>query len=133
MNNEIKEMSKIELFLLDLKCSTEPTLTEKGKDLLLNYITNLQEEKDDYKNKFWEEQEQSEMLKDKLEIFMLSDKTKQETIDNFRNKIDKAIEYINENKNKTIAPYGDNEDIDYETCLFEEDIVDLLNILKGED
>ena len=52
---------------------------------------------------------------------------------NKQERIDKAIEYINENKNKTIAPYGDNEDIDYETCLFEEDIINLLQILQGED
>lgn len=42
---------------------------------------------------------------------------------------DDVVEYIRENKNKTIAPYGDNEDIDYEVCLFEEDINELLRML----
>ena len=42
---------------------------------------------------------------------------------------DDVVEYIKENKNKTIAPYGDNEDTDYEVCLFEEDINDLLRML----
>lgn len=34
---------------------------------LENKITNLQEEKDDYKHKFWEEQELNEYLQDKID------------------------------------------------------------------
>lgn len=48
-------------------------------------------------------------------------------------RIDKAIEYIEENKNKTYAPYGDNEDYDYEICLDKDEIKCLLEILKGSD
>lgn len=45
-----------------------------------------------------------------------------------------AIAFVKNNKDKTIAPYGDNEDTDYEVCLFEDDINDLLNILnKGSN
>lgn len=42
---------------------------------------------------------------------------------------DDVVEYIKENKDKTMAPYGDNEDIDYEVCLFEEDINEILRML----
>lgn len=51
-----------------------------------------------------------------------------ERLNNIRNK---AIEYIDKNKQKTIAAYGDNYDDDFEICLWEEDIDNLLNILKG--
>lgn len=44
--------------------------------------------------------------------------------------IDKAIMYINLNKQKTICAYGDNEDDDFEIELWEEDIDNLLDILK---
>lgn len=54
-------------------------------------------------------------------------------IKNLQQRIDKAIEYIEENKNKAYAPYGDNEDYDYETCLDEDEIKYLLEILKGDN
>lgn len=41
-----------------------------------------------------------------------------------------AIAFVKNNKDKTIAPYGDNDDTDYEVCLFEDDINDLLDILN---
>ena len=44
--------------------------------------------------------------------------------------IDKAIMYINLNKQKTICAYGDNEDDDFEIELWEEDVDKLLDILK---
>lgn len=44
--------------------------------------------------------------------------------------IEKAIMYINLNKQKTICAYGDNEDDDFEIELWEEDIDNLLDILK---
>jgi hypothetical protein len=47
-------------------------------------------------------------------------------------RINETIEYIEENKDKVIAPYGDNEDTDYETCLDEDEIKKLLEILKGD-
>ena len=46
---------------------------------------------------------------------------------------DDVVEYIKENKDKTIAPYGDNEDTDFEVCLFEEDINELLRMLGEID
>lgn len=48
-------------------------------------------------------------------------------------KIEEAINYIEENKNKTYAPYGDNEDYDYEICLDKDEIKCLLEILKGDN
>lgn len=51
----------------------------------------------------------------------------------YKEVIDRAIEYINKNKNKTYAPYGDNEDYDYEVCLNEDEIKDLLEIIGGKD
>lgn len=44
--------------------------------------------------------------------------------------IDKAIMYINLNKQKTICAYGDNEDDDFEIELWEEDVDKLLDILN---
>ena len=69
---------------------------------------------------------QKEMLKDLIE-------SKNNTINELKQRINKAIEYIEENKNKTYAPYGDNEDYDYETCLDGDEIKELLEILKGND
>lgn len=46
---------------------------------------------------------------------------------------DDAFEYIKKNKDKTIMPYGDNEDTDFEVCLFEEDINELLRMLGERD
>ena len=46
---------------------------------------------------------------------------------------DDVVEYIKENKDKTIMPYGDNEDTDYEVCLFEEDINEILRMLGEID
>lgn len=46
---------------------------------------------------------------------------------------DDVVEFIKENKDKTIAPYGDNEDTDYEVCLFEEDINEILRMLGEID
>lgn len=46
---------------------------------------------------------------------------------------DDVVEYIKDNKDKTIAPYGDNEDSDFEVCLFEEDINEILRMLGEID
>ena len=40
--------------------------------------------------------------------------------------------FIEENKNKTIAPYGDNEDYDHEVCLDYDDITTLERIINNE-
>jgi len=47
-------------------------------------------------------------------------------------RMNKAIEYIEKNMQKEIMSYGDNFDSDFEICLWEEDIDNLLEILKGE-
>lgn len=70
-------------------------------------------------------------LYDKAEDEIEKLQQKVEQLENIR-KI--AIAFVKNNKDKTIAPYGDNEDTDYEVCLFEDDIENLLNILnKGSD
>ena len=51
--------------------------------------------------------------------------------EDYKYRCEKAIEYINCNKQKTICAYGDNEDDDFEICLCEEDIDNLLNILQN--
>ena len=51
----------------------------------------------------------------------------------YEERCQKAIKYINCNKQKTIGAYGDNEDDDFEICLWEEDIDNLLNMLQGSD
>ena len=74
MNDEIKQ-------ILELHIKHQIDLLPKNQKTVLDYITNLQQ--------------LNEELIDKLDIFILSDKTKQETIDNFRKRIEKAVEYMN--------------------------------------
>ncbi|MBR1386250.1 MAG: hypothetical protein IJ568_05430 [Bacilli bacterium] len=69
------------------------------------YIKNLEKQADHYKHLY------SEVKKQK----------------------DNVVEYIKDNKDKTIAPYGDNEDTDFEVCLFEEDINEILRMLGEID
>ena len=64
--------------------------------------------------------------------YTLYEKTEVE-IDKLKKQKDDVVEYIKENKDKTIAPYGDNEDTDFEVCLFEEDINELLRMLGEID
>ena len=54
-------------------------------------------------------------------------------LEDYKSRCEKAVEYINCNKQKIIGAYGDNEDDDFEICLWEEDIDDLLNILNGKE
>lgn len=42
------------------------------------------------------------------------------------------LNFIEENKNKRYAPYGDNEDEDFEICLNEDEIDVLIRIVKDE-
>lgn len=85
-----------------------------------DYITNLQQKV-----------EQLEKDKSYANWYAVKKEKEVEQLENIRKE---AREFVKNNKDKTIAPYGDNEDTDYEVCLFEEDINDLLNILnKGSD
>ena len=94
MDNKIREI------LDDFRNDVENNLYIEVRGIyykpLLDYINNLQQEKEDYKSR-----------------------------------CEKASEYINCNKQKTICAYGDNEDDDFEICLWEEDIDNLLNILQN--
>lgn len=134
MNEEIKEMSKEELFLLDLKCSTEPTLTEKGKDLLLDYITNLQNRITELEEINKQHQELNAKLRDELETMTFTAKIKQEAIDSLIKRIDKAIEYVK------CMPYLEETDKEYEDMdgntyftYKKWDESDLLNILQDKE
>ena len=82
MKDEIKDILLKLQILKNTKEIDEYHIDKKDGVRLLNYITNLQEENED--------------LKDYLDIFKLSNKTKQETIDDFRKRIDKANEIIDE-------------------------------------
>lgn len=78
----------------------------------------------------WEQFEQNiEDLKKKAELGEHYKKLYSEV----KKQKDDVVEYIKENKDKTIAPYGDNEDTDYEVCLFEEDINELLRMLGEKE
>lgn len=52
--------------------------------------------------------------------------------DELFNKKYEILKFIEENKNKRYAPYGDNEDEDFEICLNEDDIDVLTRIVKNE-
>lgn len=71
-------------------------------------------------------------VQDDFEIICKYITNLQQKVEQLENIRKEAIEYTKENKNKTIAPYGDDEDTDYEMCLFEDDIENLLNILNKE-
>ena len=123
MKDEIKEIIDNVKKCCDIMEDNNFVVYQKQDILkLLDYITNLQEIADVYNRKYRE----VKMLKEQL----LYEK---ENTKDYKSRNEKAIEYINKNKNKTIAPYGDNEDTDYEICLFEEDIAILLNILQEVD
>jgi len=105
MKDEIKEINiKRPGQILDYVDTKEHLLE------LYKYITNLQEE--------------NERLKDYLDIFKLSNKTKQETIDDFRKRIDKAVEYI-----KSIIWEDKSMRAKYKMVLINSEV--LLNILNG--
>lgn len=52
-------------------------------------------------------------------------------LEHYKSRCEKAIEYIKENKVKAYPPYGDNEDTDYDICLVEREINELLKILQN--
>ena len=95
----------------------------EGKQLV-NYITNLQKENQKLKEDI-----------DAIKLFHFDLVNMHENLIekylDYKSRNEKAIEYIENNKDKEIATYGG--DYDYETCLFKEDIDDLLNILQGGD
>ena len=135
MNDEIKE--KIRQWYID-------------DDLIsiFDYITNLQQEninqaKRNSRQRLANQKQQELILKLQQENERLkkpnyyekgligSIKERDKIIQDYKSRCEKAIEYINRNKQKTICAYGDNEDDDFEICLWEEDIDNLLNILQN--
>lgn len=73
--------------------------------------------------------EENKELKDKCSMYEMNMYREENEKNKYKKIIDEVIEYINCNKQKTIGAYGDNEDDDFELCLWEEDIDNLLNIL----
>lgn len=119
-------------------------VTKKENYQLLDYVTNLQEENEELKEQntklYKKDTKIINELKEELEIThekwnkdkQWSECRTKEWLD-YKQRIDKAIEYIKNNKYKKMGGYGDNEDEDIEICLFEDDINNLLNILTGGD
>lgn len=101
--------------------------SEEVREFIMMLLTENETLRSDFKNqveytnKIAEENERKERLITQYGEGMCA----------YANRIDKAIEYINCNKQKTIGAYGDNEDDDFEICLWEEDINNLLNILQN--
>lgn len=121
-------------------------LTKEQLLLIKNYITNLQKENEKLKRELKSKPDNEITLETKdgqiMTIIQSERIDMQEKLNkslnnaiekylDYKQRNEKAIEYIKNNKDKEIATYGD--DYDYETCLFKEDIDDLLNILKGGD
>lgn len=89
-----------------------------------------------------ENKQLNQLLKDKGFIInklmeenrQLKEKFLKQTTETYlrQTRIDNSIGFIEENKNKTYAPYGDNEDTDYEVCLDEDEIKYLLKLLRGD-
>lgn len=88
-------------------------LGEKQCKLLLNYITNLQKENQSLKNQLDFIDEQNKHI-DKLE----------KMIKDYKQRNEKAVEYIKEHTDKVIITRIPKIDFDYN---------ELLNILKGGD
>ena len=118
MNKEIKEILDNFIKYKDEWFSCKYILKPKQCVMLLDYITNLEQENED--------------LKDYLDIFKLSNKTKQETIDDFRKRVDKAIKYVEKSKLNQLETNCKYLCIDYDTGNIEH-LDELLNILQRGD
>lgn len=144
MNNKIKEiLDKLQKVANRETASRNALMEMKDEDyqLLLDYITNLQEENDDLKNRLENTvaecnlrlQENEELKKNqryyKNGVFSLEyDKeTLSDMIDDYKSRIDKAIECIED-----IWKECESTNI-YNITLIGILRTQLLNILKGED
>lgn len=102
-------MTKEELIIYAIR--TSEAIKEEAKQELIDYVSNLQQENQQLKIQVSAREEEYRELEYRMN-----------EISNF----------IEENKNKTIAPYGDNEDYDYEVCLDYDDITTLERIINNE-
>lgn len=121
MNNEIKEIIECLKIALD----------SESYEVLLNYITNLQQENKQLKEVLNCKEYFSSTMPEDTEFVILTknnydrqQKDIQLELIEYKNRIDKAIEYIKNNKEKQ---YGYN----YEYGLTDKNIGDLLNILQN--
>ena len=123
MNNDIKEIldyMKIKQYISETNINFGyKTLSAGQVELLLDYITNLQEENDTLKLE----------LSGYREAILRDDK-----LLSLQQRIDKAIEYISENDllylaSKCSIVYSHN----IEVVAIYDRLLDLLNILQGKD
>lgn len=125
MTDEIKEMLdylKNNTFIPDEAKRKYKILHRDEVNKLLDYIANLQEEKQEMKNGWQEEiYEKDKVLSDWLE-----DERK---INILQQRIDKAIEYIETHK-EPLHHYFDEPDCDYWIATNPQDIID---ILRGDE
>lgn len=119
MNNDIKEiLDKLNKLCYDDYCLefSVDYIERKEEKLLLDYITNLQEENKRLK-------EENKMTDEQIE------KTLEFVSEHiYKSRIDKAIEYIN---NHCLCEYKPDVDLGYDN--YENIDNDLLNILQGSD
>lgn len=113
-------------------------LSDDEDNLLLDYITNLQNEniglkvenetlRSDFKNQVelaTNLQQENERLKDNLETMTFTAKVKQEAVDSLISRIDKAVEYITTEQLYTNYQWDKSQYIKI--------LKDLLTILQGE-
>ena len=137
MNNEIKEiLDRLErIDHKEYSCGFEfadsSTFDEiarcfKERKKMANYITNLQQENEELKKN-------QRYYKKGVFCLEYDKETMSDIIDDYKQRIDKAIEYIEENKVKAYPVYGDYTDTDFEINLNAYEVNDLLNILNGSD
>ncbi len=97
------------------------TATDEAQEIIIE----LQQAKDKLQNDYQE-------ARDRIDEFKLTITTQQQMIDELISKIDKAIEYIEEHKQKGYRiPMSD--DYEYWNELNEDEIKELLEILGGKE
>ena len=94
-------------------------------------IEGLEAENETLRSDFKNQVEYTNKIAEENERLKEANKILEENWKHYMMICGKAIKYINCNKQKTIGAYGDNEDDDFEICLWEEDIDNLLNILQN--
>ena len=125
MNEDIKELldklkDKDWYEEFDLTGTKWIELKQEETNLLLNYITNLQEKCENLDRVYKNLQEEHELVRCDLHNAWSWEKGARKEAQDYKSRIDKAIEYIKR---------------DQRECLYENRMrhSDLLNILQGDD
>jgi len=128
MNDEIKE-------ILSFSCNADyKRLSCDEIKVLRDYITNLQQENERLKkqNELLKDQNINEILKKDLEICAKQYKKSDEKLEKYKSRIEKAVEFIENNSlydEILDYDYEENPYISYTTDEYVKD--NLLNILNG--